>query len=140
MLHSFLMDNRAALIEQCRAAAAARVQPDRDDLETHGIPLFLDQLIETLMIEQTAESPRSRLLSGIPGGGSSSEIADTATLHGRDLLKSGFTLGGSRLWRFVPGRDQFGLRDSCPDRKKCSPRQSGIYCRTRLSSPSATPK
>jgi hypothetical protein len=93
MLHSFLVDNRAALIERCRAAAAARVQPDRDDLEiTHGIPLFLDQLIETLMIEQIAESPRSRLLSGIPGGGSSSEIADTATLHGRDLLRSGFTL------------------------------------------------
>jgi len=73
--------------------AAARVQPDRDKLKiSHGIPLFLDQLIETLLIEQTAESARSRSLSGISGGGLSSEIADTATLRSRELLKSGFTL------------------------------------------------
>jgi signal transduction histidine kinase len=93
MLHSFLSNNRAQLIERCRAMAAARTQPDRDDNEIiHGIPLFLDQLIETLTIEQTAESDRSRSLSGYPGGGSSSQIGDTAVLHGRDLLKRGFTL------------------------------------------------
>jgi signal transduction histidine kinase len=57
-----------------------------------GIPLFLDQLIDTLNIEQTGECARSRSLSGISGGGTSSEIADTATLYARELLKSGFTL------------------------------------------------
>jgi signal transduction histidine kinase len=72
---------------------AARVQPDRDEFKTsRGIPLFLDQLIETLTIEQAGESARSRSLSGISGGGSSSEIADTATLRSRELLKSGYTL------------------------------------------------
>lgn len=93
MLHSFLETNRALLIERCRAMGAARVQPDRGESTIiHGIPLFLDQLTETLTIEQTSESTRSRSLSGLPGGGASSEIADTATLRCRELLKGGFTL------------------------------------------------
>jgi signal transduction histidine kinase len=93
MLHAFLTTNRALLIKRCRATAAARVRSDRDESKIgHGIPLFLDQLIETLIVEQTGESARSRSLSGISGGGSSSEIADTATLRSRELLKSGFTL------------------------------------------------
>jgi len=93
MLHSFLSAKRALLIERCRQTAAGRTQPHRDNDEIiHGIPLFLDQLIETLAIEQTAESDRSLALSGHPGGGSSSEISDTATQYGRELLKSGFTL------------------------------------------------
>ena len=92
MLHSFLTTNRALLIERCRATAAARGQPDRNESESsHGIPRLLDQLIETLIIEQTAESARSRALSGISGGGTPSEIGDTATLHSRELLKRGFT-------------------------------------------------
>ena len=57
-----------------------------------GIPLFIDQLIETLTIEQTAESARSRSLSGRPGGGSPSEIGTAAGFHSRELLKCGFTL------------------------------------------------
>jgi hypothetical protein len=92
MLHSFLTKNRALLIERCRTIAAARVA-DRDAFKTsQGISLFLDQLIETLAIEQTGESARSRSLSGISGGGTPSEIADTATMRSRELLKSGFTL------------------------------------------------
>ncbi len=92
MLHSFLTANRALLIERCRVIAAARVQSERDVFTSgHGIPVFLDQLIETLRIEQTAESARSRSLSGISGGGSASEIADAATLRSRELLEHGFT-------------------------------------------------
>jgi hypothetical protein len=93
MLHSFLTTNRALLIERCRAMAAARMRPDRRQFKiSRGMPLFLDQLIETLTIEQTGESARSRSLSGLSGGGSASEIADTATLRSRELLKSGSTL------------------------------------------------
>ena len=92
MLHSFLTTNRALLIKQCRAIAAARA-PDRDALSiSDGIPLFLDQLIETLAIEQTGDCARSRSISGISGGGTPSEIADTATARSRELIKSGFTL------------------------------------------------
>jgi len=93
MLHSFISANRAQLIGRCRAMAAARAQPNPPDSEIgHGIPLFLNQLIETLTIEQTAQSDRSVFLSGHPGGGSPSEIRDSAILHGRELLKSGLTL------------------------------------------------
>jgi signal transduction histidine kinase len=93
MLHSFLTANRDLLIERCRAMTVARAQADRGESNiSHGIPLFLDQLIETLIIEQTAESARSRSLSGVSGGGTPSEIAATATLRTRELLKTGFTL------------------------------------------------
>jgi signal transduction histidine kinase len=93
MLHSFLTTNRALLIDRCRAMAAARVQPEHAAVKiSHGIPFFLDQLIETLSIEQTGESARSRSLSGVSGGASQSEIADTAILRSRELLESGFTL------------------------------------------------
>jgi signal transduction histidine kinase len=48
----------------------------------HGIPMFLDQLIKTL---RTAQPD----LGGI---GAAAEIGKIATLHGRDMLKQGFTL------------------------------------------------
>jgi len=57
-----------------------------------GIPMFLDQLIETLRLEQTSQRGRSPEISGIPGGGTASQIEDSATLHGRNLLNQGFTL------------------------------------------------
>ena len=58
----------------------------------NGIPIFFDQLIETLRLEQTSERERSPAISGVAGGGASSQIGDVATLHGRNLLKQGFTL------------------------------------------------
>ncbi len=58
----------------------------------HGIPIFLDQLIETLRIEQTAEPMQSRKVSGVAGGGTPSDVGTSATLHGRELLKRGYTL------------------------------------------------
>jgi signal transduction histidine kinase len=64
---------------------AIRSFPKATDGElADGIPMFLDQLIETLRLEQT--SPR------VPGGGTTSQIEDSATLHGRNLLSQGFTL------------------------------------------------
>jgi signal transduction histidine kinase len=96
MLHEFLAANRVELIERCRAKVAQRATPkaSEDELE-HGIPLFLDQLIKTLRVEQTSEPLRSRRISG-PSGGSGtpamSEIGETAALHGRALLQRGFTV------------------------------------------------
>ncbi len=57
-----------------------------------GIPIFLDQRIETLQLEQTSERGSSADISGVAGGGTSSQIGDTAMRHGRNLLKHGFTL------------------------------------------------
>lgn len=60
---------------------------------THGIPAFLDQVIKTLQVEQTAEPLRSRRVSGPAGGAPAmSEIGTTATLHGRELSMQGFTV------------------------------------------------
>lgn len=61
---------------------------------THGIPLFLDQLIKTLEVEQTSEPLRSRKVSGPAGGGGpwKSELGSAAALHGRELLQQGFTV------------------------------------------------
>ncbi len=59
----------------------------------HGIPLFLDQIIKTLQIEQTADPMQSRCVSGPAGGGpSKSELSSAAMLHGRELLKGGYSI------------------------------------------------
>ncbi|MGB6487536.1 MAG: HAMP domain-containing sensor histidine kinase [Steroidobacteraceae bacterium] len=61
---------------------------------THGIPLFLEQLIKTLQVEQTSDPMRSRKVSGPAGGGPPvlSEIGAAAALHGRELMQQGFTV------------------------------------------------
>jgi signal transduction histidine kinase len=73
--------------------AASRCAPKTTESESaHGIPIFLDQLIQTLTAEQTPEPLLGRLLSTGSGGGAAAELAATATLHGRDLFERGFTL------------------------------------------------
>jgi hypothetical protein len=94
MLHEFLTLHRADLIERCRSKVAQRSAPRVTEFElTHGIPMFLDQLIKTLQVEQTCEPMRSRSVSGAAGGGSgSSEMGVAAALHGRELMERGFTV------------------------------------------------
>ena len=64
-----------------------------DEPLAYGIPLFLDQIIKTLQVEQTADPMRSRRVSGPSGGGKSalSEIGITARRHGQELLRHGYT-------------------------------------------------
>ena len=93
-MHNFLTTHSAELVERCRQKAAQRRATKASDAELeHGIPLFLNQLIKTLEIEQTSEPLYSRKVSG-PAGGSLglSEIGETAALHGRELLQHGFTI------------------------------------------------
>lgn len=94
MLHEFLSSNRADLIERCRLKVAGRTAPRVTEAElAHGIPLFLDQLIKTLQVEQTSDPMRSRMVSGPAGGGPVlSEMGATAALHGRELMQQGFTV------------------------------------------------
>jgi signal transduction histidine kinase len=95
MLHGFLTANRADLIDRCRLKVAQRRAPKASDAELkHGIPLFLDQLIKTLRVEQTADPMQSRRVSGPAGGGRPvlSEIGESAALHGSELLTHGFTV------------------------------------------------
>jgi signal transduction histidine kinase len=89
MLHNFLTTNRTVLIDRCRVMVANRSDPKTTEIElVHGIPVFLDQLIETLMSEQTSEA----LPGGDARGKATSNVADTAALHGRDLFDEGFTI------------------------------------------------
>jgi signal transduction histidine kinase len=77
MLHEFLQSNRDAIIGRTRAKAAVRPAPLATEAELKdGIPLFLDQLIETLRLSQP----------------STEGMAQSAARHGRDLLKRGFTV------------------------------------------------
>jgi signal transduction histidine kinase len=94
MMHIFLANNRDALIERCRAKVAQR--PAREasvEQLQNGVPLFLDQIIRTLRIEQTSQPMDSRKVSGPSGGGASpSEIGKSAAEHGRALLSLGFSV------------------------------------------------
>jgi signal transduction histidine kinase len=77
VLHEFLFANRAAILARARAKVAARPAPraTEEELE-NGLPLFLDQLIDSLRGSQKF----------------SSAMEESATRHGGDLQKRGFTV------------------------------------------------
>lgn len=94
-LHAFLSENQADLIARCRVKVAARAPPvsERDDQElAYGITPFLTQLIKTLEVEGLCDVSDSRKISGNEGGAGTSEISETATAHGRELLLNGFSV------------------------------------------------
>jgi signal transduction histidine kinase len=94
VLHHFLSNNRSDLIARCRAKVASR--PTRGASEQqleNGVPLFLDQLITTLKIEQTNRPLDSRAVSGPADGNPAlSAIGESAASHGHELLRLGFTV------------------------------------------------
>jgi signal transduction histidine kinase len=93
VLCTFLSKNRLILIDTCRQTVAARTDPKATANELiYGVPIFLDQVIETLSLEQTSDPQRSLAVSGVAGRRSVSEVGATATRHGRELLSHGFTL------------------------------------------------
>ena len=94
-MHDFLIANREELIARCRAKVAQRARPGEVQRELeYGITPFLDQLIKTLQVEQTAQPMNSRKVSGPTGGGKPvlSEMGETAAEHGRELLQHGYTV------------------------------------------------
>src|SRR6185436_15724065 len=77
MLHKFLAEERDELIERCKAKVITRRSPRPTDADLdYGVPLFLDQLIDTLRRELHT----------------STEIGESATKHGNELLRRGFTV------------------------------------------------
>ena len=76
MLYEFITLNREEIIERCRAKVATRSMPPPSEAEiNHGVPLFLDQLVDMLQ-----------------SGGGIGDIDRTAGQHGHDLLRQGFTV------------------------------------------------
>jgi signal transduction histidine kinase len=72
---------------------ASRSEPkiNENNELAHGIPIFLDQLIETLAVEQALGPAETQNLP-IALRSAVSEVGSIAALHGRDLLERGFTL------------------------------------------------
>jgi signal transduction histidine kinase len=76
MLYEFITLNREEIITRCRAKVATRSIPPPSEAEiNHGVPLFLDQLVEML-----------------ESGGTTVEMDRSAGQHGHDLLLKGFTV------------------------------------------------
>ena len=77
MLFEFIQTHRAELIARTRTTIALRQapRPTPEELET-GVPLFLDQLVETLRVSRTTNE----------------DITSSAAVHGGALLQAGFTV------------------------------------------------
>lgn len=76
MLYEFITLNREEIISRCRAKVARRSMPPPSETEiNHGVPLFLDQLVDMLR-----------------SGGSTRDIDASAGQHGHDLLLKGFAV------------------------------------------------
>lgn len=94
MLHEFLALHRAELIERCKSKAALRFPPrsDHEAVLPSGVPLILDQLIETLRAEHVTAvrhnlqiCGRSRTSKALP-----LQTDEAASQHGVELLRNGF--------------------------------------------------
>jgi hypothetical protein len=87
MLHEFVTENRQLLITRCKEKVAKRFEPAQtsSSIET-GVPLFLEQLAETLRAEQNT-SARNGDSEPAP-----TAIGRAAALHGAELLRRGFTV------------------------------------------------
>ena len=81
MLLTLINDHRSELIARARAKVRTRSSPPvtPDEIE-NGVPLFLKQFTDLLAATNEA-SPLTP------------EIAASAALHGRDMLRRGFTIG-----------------------------------------------
>lgn len=94
-MHNFLANNRDELINRCKQKVAQRpFRAATDKQLSHGVPIFLDQLIRTLAAEYNDEQDVSVVISGPSGGdaGAFSEIGLTATVHGKELLDLNYSL------------------------------------------------
>ena len=91
MLHEFLTSNRTELVSRCRNKVARRLSPSEIPLALdHGVPLFLQQLVETLRHRATRTS--RLLLSSLGPSPAATEIGRAATVHGAELLRLGYTV------------------------------------------------
>jgi len=89
MLYEFLAENRQLLIDRCREKVAKRFEPTAAAPSVdHGVPPFLEQLIDTLKREQIT-SDRTADSEPTPAR---TAIGRTAALHGTDLLRQGFSV------------------------------------------------
>jgi hypothetical protein len=89
-LQEFIRTNHEKLVSMTREKVARRNQKSRPkERETkHGVHIFLDQLRQALVAEARRD-PRQRAEPDPP---TNPNIAETAALHGHDLLGMGFSV------------------------------------------------
>ena len=80
MLHEFITLYRDEIIMRCRAKVSTRSIPPPSEAEiNHGVPMFLDQLVDALRAGQETRA-------------GTSDIDRSAGAHGHDLLLKGFSV------------------------------------------------
>lgn len=90
MLHEFVTSNRTELIARCKKKVASRLSPAALPLAIdHGVPLFLQQLVESLRLELREPHPAPFEVERSPAP---TEIGRAATVHGAELLRLGYTV------------------------------------------------
>jgi hypothetical protein len=90
MLHEFLTSNRQELILRCREKVAKRFAPSEIPAAVdHGVPLFLQQLVDTLRPEQLTLVRKVDEPQPTPAP---TKIGRAAALHGTEMLRLGFSI------------------------------------------------
>jgi hypothetical protein len=90
MLHQFLASNRTKLITRCKNKAAKRFAPSVIPAPIdHGIPLFLQQLVDALRLDKT--KPSGEIVEPMPTT-APTEIGRAAAVHGAELLRLGYSV------------------------------------------------
>lgn len=84
MLQDFIAANRDEIIERARHRVSKRMTPKAVDAGVeHGVPILLTQIVRALVEARTPHRV---------GAAATTEINDTAALHGHELLRDGLTV------------------------------------------------
>ncbi|MEA3191744.1 MAG: hypothetical protein QOD26_77 [Betaproteobacteria bacterium] len=90
MLNEFLTTHRDELIRNCREKVSKRYAPAQvPKVVDYGVPLFLEQLAQTLETEQATTARAAAEQGPSPV---STDIGRAATKHGTELLRLGYTV------------------------------------------------
>jgi hypothetical protein len=97
MLHEFLTTNRAELIRRCRSKVGERSSPPVTPLELeHGVPRFLEQLVEALRYQHANPKPELEFNRSRPPSAreksASAEGKRTANSDGDELFRQGYNV------------------------------------------------
>jgi hypothetical protein len=88
MLRDILTRNQAEVIRRCKEAAAKRYKPaELPAAIDHGVPLFLQQLVDTLRLEEASPERSAGESEEAP-----TAIGRAAALHGAELLRLGYSI------------------------------------------------
>jgi hypothetical protein len=95
MLYDFVTENRDELIRRCRSKMGKRnSRPASSSELKHGVPLFLEQLVEALRCEQADSAAGHALIFSAPWRKTAVavESSRTAALHGEELATKGYSV------------------------------------------------